>query len=102
MTHWIPVPQGAAALDLSPDGSKLVVTTYDQNPNRLFWAKRILVTDGKGSSYQPQPEYSRTGFSVIDLPSGAARWHALAPDKSMPPVSTSPVPPCGSTTTGRS
>ncbi|MEW1866285.1 hypothetical protein AB0399_38915 [Streptomyces sp. NPDC088194] len=84
VTHWIPVPQGAAALDLSPDGSKLVVTTYDQNPNRLFWAKRMSVTDAKGTSYQPQPEYSRTGFSVIDLPSGAARWHALAPDTSMP------------------
>jgi hypothetical protein len=80
VTRWIPVPQGAGTVAFSPDGGKLVVTTYDQNPNRLFWAKKSLVND----SYQPQPEYSRTGFAVIDLPSGTSRWHVLAPDKSNP------------------
>lgn len=77
VTRWIPVPQGAGTVAFSPDGGKLVITTYDKNPNRLFWTQRVLVND----SYEPQPEYSRTGFSVIDLPSGASRWHALAPDK---------------------
>lgn len=80
VTRWIPVPQGAGGMDLSPDGSKLVVTTYDKNPDWLFWARRVLVND----SYQPQPDYSRTGFAVVDLPSGASQWHALAPDTSMP------------------
>ncbi|MFG1805162.1 hypothetical protein [Streptomyces sp. NPDC049040] len=81
VTRWIPVPQGAGAVEFSPDGGRLVATTYAKDPNRLFWADRAAV---QGSS-QPQSEYSRTGFSVIDVASGAARWHALAPDRSLPP-----------------
>lgn len=80
VTRWIPVPQGAGAVAVSPDGGKAVVTTYDQNPNRLFWANRSMVND----TYEPQPEYSRTGFAVVDLPSGASQWHPVAPDVSVP------------------
>jgi hypothetical protein len=79
ITRWIPVPHGAGTVALSPNGSKLVVTTYDKNPDRLFWAKRTTGADEDGKS-EPQPEYSRTGFATVDLPSGAAQWHPLAPD----------------------
>jgi hypothetical protein len=83
ITRWIPVPHGAGTVALSPNGRKLVITTYDKTPNRLFWANRGAVIEDDGGSQQPQPEYSRTGFAVVDLPSGAAQWHALAPDTSM-------------------
>lgn len=78
VTRWIPVPQGAGAVEFSPDGTKLVATTYDKNPNRLFSDAPTAVVD----SSDPQPEYSRTGFAVIDAPSGVSRWHTLAPDPS--------------------
>ncbi|WP_432029706.1 hypothetical protein [Streptomyces sp. 1222.5] len=71
--RWIPVPQGAGGAKFSPDGSKLVVTTYGKNPDRAFWSKRIPVND----TIEPQQVPSRTGFSVFDVASGTGKWHSL-------------------------
>ncbi|CAM5551033.1 hypothetical protein SBADM41S_07748 [Streptomyces badius] len=34
VARWIPLAQGVGGLFFSPDGSKLVATTYDKNPDR--------------------------------------------------------------------
>ncbi|MFD4414034.1 WD40 repeat domain-containing protein [Streptomyces sp. NPDC058251] len=73
--RWIPVPQGVAGLDFSPDGTKLVATTYAKDPDRLYWSRRIEIHGDHGSTFEPQPTPSRTGFSVIDLAAGTAEWH---------------------------
>ncbi|MET8768508.1 WD40 repeat domain-containing protein [Streptomyces sp. NPDC004658] len=71
--RWIPVPQGAGGAAFSPDGSKLVVTTYAKNPDRAFWSAKIPVND----KVEPQQVPSRTGFTVVDVASGTAHWHEL-------------------------
>ncbi|MEU5593470.1 hypothetical protein [Streptomyces sp. NPDC020298] len=71
--RWIPVPQGAGGLAFSPDGTKLVATTYAKNPDRAFWSKRIPVND----TIEPQTVPSRTGFTLIDVASGEGQWHKL-------------------------
>ena len=75
--RWVPVGQGAAGAYFSPDGTKLVATTYAKNPDRLFWSHRIPVND----SIEPQSVASRTGFTLIDVGSGKGKWHK-APYKS--------------------
>ncbi|MET7701806.1 WD40 repeat domain-containing protein [Streptomyces sp. NPDC005485] len=69
--RWIPVGQGVAGVHFSPDGKKLVATTYAKNPDRLFWSHRIPVND----SIEPQAVPSRTGFTVVDVASGKGKWH---------------------------
>ncbi|WP_327427818.1 WD40 repeat domain-containing protein [Streptomyces sp. NBC_01236] len=69
--RWIPVGQGVAGVHFSPDGKKLVATTYAKNPDRLYWSKRIPVND----TVEPQSVPSRTGFTVIDVASGKGDWH---------------------------
>ncbi|MEU6557227.1 hypothetical protein ABZ915_44430 [Streptomyces sp. NPDC046915] len=71
--RWIQVPQGVGGLAFSPDGTKLVATTYAKNPDRAFWSKRIPVND----EVEPQTVPSRTGFTLIDVASGDAQWHKL-------------------------
>ncbi|MFP3990504.1 WD40 repeat domain-containing protein [Streptomyces sp. E11-3] len=69
--RWIPVEQGVGGVAFSPDGRKLVATTYDKNPDRLFWEHKMNV-NGKD---EPGQYPSRTGFTVIDFQSGEAEWH---------------------------
>ncbi|MGW3360118.1 YncE family protein [Streptomyces bungoensis] len=71
--RWISVPQGAGGAAFSPDGTKLVVTTYAENPDRAFWRARI----DENGKMRPQTVPSRTGFTVIDVASGKGRWHRL-------------------------
>ncbi|MFJ9816454.1 hypothetical protein ACIRU3_14495 [Streptomyces sp. NPDC101151] len=71
--RWIPVPQGAGGASFSPDGTKLVVTTYAKNPDRRYWSARIPEND----TVQPQTVPSRTGFTLIDVSSGEGQWHKL-------------------------
>ncbi|MFE3118721.1 hypothetical protein [Streptomyces niveus] len=76
VTRWIPMEGlggGVGALEFSPDGKKLIATTYDKNPDRTFWSKKIPVNNTE----EPQPVSSRTGFAIVDVGSGAADWHAL-------------------------
>ncbi|MBO1335288.1 WD40 repeat domain-containing protein [Streptomyces sp. VRA16 Mangrove soil] len=74
--RWIPVARGAAGLAFSPDGSKLVATTYAKDPDRLY--KRNRVDDGSGK-IMPGPDFqsTRTGFAVVDLRTGHSDWHEV-------------------------
>jgi hypothetical protein len=69
--RWIPVDHGVASVEFSPDGTKLLATTYSKNPDRDF-ADHPQNVNGKEV---PGPVPSRTGFSVVDLGSGEENWH---------------------------
>ncbi|MGI5199017.1 WD40 repeat domain-containing protein [Streptomyces sp. CA-288835] len=69
--RWIPVDRGVGGVDFSPDGEKLVATTYGKNPDRNFTDHPQNV-DGKEV---PGPVSSRTGFAVVDVDSGKSQWH---------------------------
>jgi hypothetical protein len=69
--RWITLDRGVAAVAFSPDGTKLVATTYAGNPDRNF-ADHPQNVNGK---VVPGPVPSRTGFSVVDVDSGKTDWH---------------------------
>ncbi|MFJ4712499.1 WD40 repeat domain-containing protein [Streptomyces sp. NPDC088785] len=78
--RWIPVTQGVAGVEYSADGSKLVATTYKNDPDHLYKDVEVMsgTADGKGNgTTRPGPGHpSRTGFSVIDVASGKGKWVA--------------------------
>ncbi|WP_149822845.1 WD40 repeat domain-containing protein [Streptomyces tailanensis] len=69
--RWIPVDHGVAFVEFSPDGQKLLATTYSKNPDRNF-ADHPQSVNGKE---EPGPVASRTGFSVVDVDTGEEKWH---------------------------
>ncbi|MFE1289062.1 YncE family protein [Streptomyces sp. NPDC058751] len=78
--RWIPVPQGVAGVAFSPDGRKIVATTYSSDPDRRYWSRRIRTSGPDGENgWWLQGVACRTGFSVIDVASGQGTWHQ-APD----------------------
>ncbi|MGW1022655.1 WD40 repeat domain-containing protein [Streptomyces sp. NPDC002577] len=73
--RWIPVDHGVGGVEFSSDGSKLVATTYDKNPDLRYRADYDSDGDGKKNDWMPQYGQSdRTGFSVIDVDSGKGSW----------------------------
>ncbi|WP_405645965.1 WD40 repeat domain-containing protein [Streptomyces uncialis] len=72
VTRWIDLPGNkAGAVAFSPDGDRLVATTYDGTPEEI--------TLGQGSHFA-RADARRTGFWIIDLRSGRTEWHR-APDE---------------------
>lgn len=72
VTRWIDLPRHrAGAVEFSPDGDRLVATTYDGTPEE--------VTLGQGSTF-PRPDARSTGYWIIDLRSGRTKWNEV-PDK---------------------
>ncbi|MFE0514141.1 WD40 repeat domain-containing protein [Streptomyces sp. NPDC058964] len=69
--RWIKMDRGVAGIAFSPDGTKLVATTYAKDPDRMF-ADHKQSVDGKEI---PGPVPSRTGFTIVDVDSGEAQWH---------------------------
>ncbi|MFF6814726.1 WD40 repeat domain-containing protein [Streptomyces sp. NPDC012403] len=68
--RWIPVDPGAAGLAFSPDGRRLVATTYGENPDVQYRTE-----DPDGSvGWQAREISSRNGFQVIDVASGTGSW----------------------------
>ncbi|MZD08646.1 WD40 repeat domain-containing protein, partial [Streptomyces sp. SID5785] len=75
--RWIPVAQGTAGVRFSPDGTRLVATTYAKDPDRLY--KKFPVHDGSGKA-SPGIDFrsSRTGFAVVDVRTGHSEWHKVS------------------------
>lgn len=73
--RWIPV-RHAAALAFSHDGTKVVATTYGDDPD-LKDNPRLDRSHGEQPSDVPSP--SRNGFAVVDVAAGSARWAAVVP-----------------------
>ncbi|MFD7690789.1 WD40 repeat domain-containing protein [Streptomyces sp. NPDC059781] len=68
--RWIPVDHEVGGLAFSPDGRKLVATTYGEDPGAL-----VRTQDSDGSAGWDLPlTSSRNGFQVIDVASGAGTW----------------------------
>ncbi|MGI5224149.1 hypothetical protein [Actinoallomurus sp. CA-142502] len=61
VTRWIPLKAAAGGLAWSPDGRRLLVTTYATDPDAQYH-------QGTGA---------RTGFIVVDPRSGEAHFHSL-------------------------
>ncbi|OSP40449.1 hypothetical protein B7767_26085 [Streptomyces sp. 13-12-16] len=68
--RWIPVDHEVGGLAFSPDGRRLVATTYGEDPGLL-----VKTQDSDGSVVWDLPlTSSRNGFQVIDVASGAGTW----------------------------
>ncbi|MCO6007286.1 hypothetical protein NE236_20090 [Actinoallomurus purpureus] len=65
VTRWITLGRRAGGLAWSPDGRRLLVTTYDRTPD---------APGGVGTS-------SRTGYYLVTAASGKAAFHALPADR---------------------
>ncbi|TKK88180.1 hypothetical protein FDA94_14835 [Herbidospora galbida] len=72
-TRWYDLEDAAGSVYWSPDGSKLVATTYSAPPDETKW------TDAKRTSGEHVPQ-SRTGFHVINPNAGTRTWRPLPPD----------------------
>ncbi|GGJ54556.1 WD40 repeat domain-containing protein [Streptomyces brasiliensis] len=80
--RWIPAAHGAGGLAFSRDGSRLLATTYAEQPDLRH---RETVYDAKGKKHEEwlaRPnETSRTGFSVVDVATGhESPWSKVATD----------------------
>ncbi|MFD6437083.1 WD40 repeat domain-containing protein [Streptomyces venezuelae] len=69
--RWLPVDHGVGGVEFSPDGRKLVATTYAEDPDRLDGDRPV--SDGKHEEPGPA-DPSRTGFYVLDVASGDGSW----------------------------
>ncbi|WP_458243055.1 WD40 repeat domain-containing protein [Streptomyces sp. MAI_2237] len=81
VVRWIPVAHPVAGLAFSYDGTRLLATTYDDNPD-----VRGKVYDLKGG-WDWGPAFgtsTRTGFYDLDVASGRGAWTAVASDRSTP------------------
>ncbi|WP_327343963.1 hypothetical protein [Streptomyces europaeiscabiei] len=75
--RWIEVDKGVGGVQFSPDGERLVATTYSHNPDGLFQDAPVHVvgaSEGGDGQEMPGPKQSRTGFYVIDVDSGQAEF----------------------------
>ncbi|MFC9606657.1 hypothetical protein ACFTTN_24755 [Streptomyces niveus] len=75
VTRWIPVEGGVGSVEFSPDGERLIATTYDKNPDHFYWSEKVQVND----TMEPQRVYSRTGFAIVDVESGESDRHEVPP-----------------------
>jgi hypothetical protein len=67
VARWIPVDHPVGGLEFSHDGTRLVATTYGENPDKQIKMDNI---DRDPVSVKP----SRTGFYVFDVASGKGSW----------------------------
>jgi hypothetical protein len=82
--RWIPVEHGVGGLAFSYDGSRLVATTYDENPDLRVKEKVINLDDQEEWMWMPTfGQSSRSGFYRLDVASGKGSWSAVAADRSI-------------------
>ncbi|MGW0712755.1 WD40 repeat domain-containing protein [Streptomyces sp. NPDC002643] len=79
--RWIGADRGVAGVEFSPDGTKLVATTYSENPDLLTKVDYDADGDGKKNDYERNWFQSpRTGFYIVDVDSGEADWSEVVFD----------------------
>ncbi|MFE9024171.1 WD40 repeat domain-containing protein [Streptomyces sp. NPDC007808] len=75
--RWIAVDRGVGGLAFSYDGSRLVATTYDENPD-----VRLRQKDDDAVRWVPRYQRpSRSGFHVVDIASGRTSWAGVRDDR---------------------
>lgn len=70
--RWIETDHGVGSLQFSPDGTRLLATAYDLDPDGLFKDAPQQVND----KVLPGPKASRSGFYVVDVADGEAEFTA--------------------------
>jgi hypothetical protein len=75
--RWITLDRGVGAVAFSPDGTKLVATTYAKDPDRSF----VDHPQNVDQKVVPGPVPSRTGFTVVEVDSGEADRHKAPVDE---------------------
>ncbi|MFI7317213.1 WD40 repeat domain-containing protein [Streptomyces venezuelae] len=76
--RWLPVRHGVGGVEFSPDGRKLVATTYAESPDRLDRDRPM--SDGKHEEPGPA-DPTRTGFYVLDVASGVGGWSEVKTER---------------------
>ncbi|MET8806227.1 WD40 repeat domain-containing protein [Streptomyces sp. NPDC004546] len=77
--RWIPVSHGVGGLAFSPDGRRLVATTYTDNPDGF--EKAMDARTGRSHWVPRFQSLSRTGFEILDVASGRGTWVAVPPGR---------------------
>ncbi|MGW7664341.1 WD40 repeat domain-containing protein [Streptomyces sp. NPDC054756] len=81
--RWIPVQHGVGGLAFSDDGSRLVATTYAEDPDAR---RKEKVQGPDGPVWQWDSGYgrsSRSGFYVLDVARGRGSWSAVPADRTV-------------------
>ncbi|MEW9529035.1 hypothetical protein [Microbispora sp. NPDC049125] len=73
IVEWVDLDHPVASVSWSPDGTRLLLTAYDTDPSIR------LNVSADGSSWQDPPG-SRTGFHIVDVATGQAKFHAISSD----------------------
>ncbi|MFE3162324.1 WD40 repeat domain-containing protein [Streptomyces sp. NPDC059224] len=73
--RWIPVGHGVGGLAFSQDGTRLLATTYDANPDARAKVRNFKGGWGWGPAFTTS---GRTGFYDIDVASGEGTWTGVA------------------------
>ncbi|MFC6083938.1 hypothetical protein [Sphaerisporangium aureirubrum] len=69
--RWVALEQPATYVSWSPDGSRILVTSFDKDPSI-----RTGIRDG-GNSWSV-PRFRRLGFHIVDAASATATFHPVA------------------------
>ncbi|MGW2422464.1 WD40 repeat domain-containing protein [Streptomyces sp. NPDC001709] len=77
--RWIPVARGVAGLAFSPDGRKLVATTYKENPD--LFDRPVEAKPGRHIVLPRFRATPRTGFQILDVASGNGRWVGVTAER---------------------
>jgi hypothetical protein len=72
VTAWIDLDDPAAGLAWSPDGTKLLATTYDRDPTTKKWLN-------KARTLSMSPPINRTGYYLVDALNRTAVFHPETP-----------------------
>ncbi|MFF4013464.1 WD40 repeat domain-containing protein [Streptomyces sp. NPDC001843] len=80
--RWIPAERGVGGLAFSYDGTRLVATTYEENPD-LRIKEKLTDSDGtvKWVWAATYGKSSRSGFYDLDVVSGQGSWSPVAPER---------------------
>ncbi|XRQ06919.1 YncE family protein [Actinomadura welshii] len=80
VTHWIRVEKPVAGLSWSPDGRKLLLTSYSSNPDTTpepYKRPKNLETRHDPNAPKGPPKSPRTGYYVVNSKAEPSRFHAL-------------------------
>ncbi|AZP16913.1 WD40 repeat domain-containing protein [Streptomyces aquilus] len=79
--QWIDIRMGLGGLSFSHDGTKLVLTTYDKNPDHVTEVKSA---DGGANAWMADRTTSRTGYMIFDMVSHNGAWWQIKSSRDVP------------------
>jgi hypothetical protein len=79
--QWFDIRMGVGGLSFSHDGTKLVITTYDENPDRRTEVKSA---DGGASAWTADWTTSRSGYMIFDVASHDGAWWQIKSSRDVP------------------